>query len=226
LVDYACRNWHYSGTIPAPIRCKIGVWEHDEFKGIILFGYGANPCIGRPFGLPQKQICELTRIALRDHETPVSRLIAIALRLLKRQNPDIRLVVSYADERHGHHGGIYQAAGWSYLGGDEQHAYRVNGRIIHPRSLHKQYGRGAQSIAWLRENLDPQAERINSGKKHKYVWLFDETLRTLIEYQKRPYPKCVRSSDSGTATDQAAGSGASPTRTLPVYRRKRIQYFE
>ena len=41
---------------------------------------------------------------------------AIALRLLARHSPGLRLVVSYADPAQGHVGTIYQAAGWTYLG--------------------------------------------------------------------------------------------------------------
>lgn len=225
LVEYACRNWHYSQTIPAPIRVKLGVWENDEFKGVVLFGYGATPSIGRPFGLPQEQVCELTRVALRDHETPVSRIIAVALKLLRQRCPEMRLVVSYADERQGHHGGIYQASGWLYLGATEQHAYRVNGRIVHPRSLHRIYGRGGQSIPWLRDHVDPDAQRLSSGRKHKCVYVLDDSLRPMIEQQQQPYPKHrVQSIEGDATTVQVAKGGSSPTWTLRP--RKRIRYYE
>lgn len=232
LVDYACRNWHYSGTIPAPIRCKVGVWEHSIFKGVVLFGYGATPEIGKPWNLPQKQVCELTRVALCEHETPVSRIIAVALKLLRQSCPEIRLVVSYADERHGHHGGIYQAGGWYYLGATEQHAYVVNGRIVHPRSLHRIYGRGGQSIPWLRDHVDPNAQRIASGRKHKYVYVLDDALRPMIEEQQRPYPKHRVQSIEGDAVRRGAVAsqiqrtqgGSSPTWTLRP--RKRIRYYD
>jgi hypothetical protein len=59
----------------------------------------------------------LTRIALTNHKAPVSRIMAITLRKLKKHAKGLKLVVSYADFNQGHHGGIYQATNWIYVGG-------------------------------------------------------------------------------------------------------------
>jgi len=39
------------------------------------------------------------------------------LRKLKKHAKGLKLVVSYADFNQGHHGGIYQATNWIYVGG-------------------------------------------------------------------------------------------------------------
>ena len=111
---FACLNWHYSKSIPVSKIVKIGVWEDDVFKGAVLFSRGATPMIGRPYNLKQTEICELTRIALRDHKTPVSRIVAISVKFLKKNSPGLRLVISYADVDQGHLGKIYQASNWVY----------------------------------------------------------------------------------------------------------------
>jgi hypothetical protein len=46
----------------------------------------------------------LCRIALSKHATPVSRIISIAMKMLKREMPGIRLLVTYADLNQGHEG--------------------------------------------------------------------------------------------------------------------------
>ena len=111
---YAVEHWHYSRTMPAGKNAMIGVWEEGQFLGAVLFGTGAgNATNGRRFGLAQRfEVAELVRVALREHRTPVSRIVAIALRMVRTQSPGLRLIVSFADPYHGHVGGIYQAMGW------------------------------------------------------------------------------------------------------------------
>lgn len=82
---YACENWHYSKSIPAGKLVKVGVWENDKFIGVVLFGRGANQNLSNAYGLPQDEACELVRIALTKHGTPVSKVMAIAIRFLKKQ---------------------------------------------------------------------------------------------------------------------------------------------
>jgi hypothetical protein len=211
---YACEKWHYSGCVPVFKCVRVGVWESSRFIGVVLFGQGATPEIGSPYSLEQVEICELTRVALAKHCTPVSRIVAIALKFLRKQCPGIRLVVSFADAGSGHHGGIYQAGGWYYVGGAKTHGYKVNGNVVHPKTLHSRYGAGGQSIPWLRANVDPRASRVITGFKHRYLMPFDDEIRKRIEPLRKPYPKRVGSADNGTPEIQSGGGGVIPTPTL------------
>jgi hypothetical protein len=103
---YAVENWHYSESMPAGKLVKVGAWENGKFIGVVLFGRGANNNIGKPYGLSQTAACELVRIALTKHITPVSKIAAIAMRFLKANSPGLRLIISYADPLQGHHWGI------------------------------------------------------------------------------------------------------------------------
>jgi hypothetical protein len=211
---FACRRWHYSRCVPVFKCVRVGVWEGGQFVGVVLFGQGATPEIGSPYGLAGTEVCELTRVALDSHRSPVSRIVAIALRMLRKQCPGLRLVVSFADGAQGHHGGIYQAGGWVYAGGSQTHAYRVNGALVHPKTLHSRYGKGGQSIPWLRANIDPKAERIASGFKHRYLMPIDDDMRAKILPLSKPYPKRAKKHDAG---HPPAVGGAVPTRALHLH---------
>jgi hypothetical protein len=113
---YACENWHYSKCLPVPPLVKIGVWENKKFIGCVIFSRGASSNLLKPYGLTQVQGCELTRIALNKHVTPVSRIISIAIKFLKKNSPELKLIISFADPNEGHHGGVYQATNWVYSG--------------------------------------------------------------------------------------------------------------
>lgn len=209
---YAVEHWHYSGTLPSTVL-SLGVWENGSFTGAIVFGRGATISIGKPYGLEQLQIAELVRVALNRHDFQVSKVINIASRMLKKAYPDTRLIVSYADSSKGHHGGIYQGAGWMFTGGSSDTGFIINGRQFHRRSLGA-YGYGAQSVAWVRKHLDPNAEHIRMLPKFKYLYPLDAAMRAQIEPLRKPYPKCVGSVAGGTVSFQETGDGPNPIPTL------------
>ena len=208
-------RWHYSRKMPASKLVRIGVWEAGRFVGVVLYGVGANRHLARPFGLETTEVCELVRVALapgRHH--PTSKVVAISLRMLHRQSPGLRIVVSYADRKEGHFGTIYQASNWLFLGASHQSYLRVKGAIVHPRSLYERHGPGGQSVAWLKRHVDPHAERVPMPAKLKYVYVFDRALRRQLAAQAQPYPKRVGSSDGAALGDQPREGGSTPTPTL------------
>ena len=215
---HAVMRWHYSRQMPKCKLVKIGVWEQGKFSGCIIFGLGANRHLASPFGLQSTEVVELVRVALGPgRKQPTSRCIAIALKLLRQQSPNLRLVVSYADSGQGHIGTLYQAGGWLYLGASTQSYIRVKGTIEHPRTLYDRYGRQGQSIPWLRQHVDPRAERVAMAPKHKYVFPLDKNLRRQMSAQALPYPKnaaeVTRSDAPGV---QPGEGGATPTRPLQL----------
>lgn len=189
----------------------------------MLFGRGASPDLLKPYRLAQTEGCELVRIALREHATPVSRIVRIALKFLKRFCPGLRLVISFADPERGHTGSIYQAGGWLYAGmttpSDE---FIINGERVHARSLqsarksHRRRGVAAgTAFEWARKALDPDARRVKGSSKHRYLMPLDDEMRARIAPLARPYPKRAGSADGGTSPDQGGGGGSNPTPALP-----------
>ena len=215
---HAVLRWHYSRAMPAAKLVKVGVWEHGKFVGVVLYGSGANRHIARPFGLQGTEVCELVRMALAPGRTyPTSKVLAISLRLLKVQCPGIRVVVSYADTKQDHVGTVYQATNWLFIEAANQPYLRVKGKIEHPRTLHARYGKGGQSLPWLRKNVDPRADRVEMPDKLKYVMPMDREMRTQLEPLAKPFIKKesrVGSIDSDVPAIQAGEGGASPTSTL------------
>ena len=186
--DFACRRYHYTGKLPAGKLVHHGVWEDGQFIGSVIYGRGSTPQIGKPFGLKQTEVCELVRVALRDHRTPVSRILAISMRILRRTNPGLRLLISFADSAQGHHGGIYQAGGWTYIGPSTTTNVCLHGRLVHWRTVKSRYGfwRAKQ----LRERgVDAKAYEVEADPKWKYVRALDPSLQDLVAAKALPYPK-------------------------------------
>lgn len=197
---YACENWHYSKCLPVGKLVKVGAWEDGKFIGVVLFGRGANMNMVKGYGLGQDQGCELVRIALKAHKTPVSKIAAMAMRFLKKQSPDLRLIVSYADPEQGHHGGIYQAGNWIYRGLSAS-ALKVwyNGKWSHKKTV--------DDAGVDQSNL--MKKRV--AGKHTYLMPLDDEMRQRILPLSKPYPKRAKDQESEIHSDLG---GETPTRTL------------
>lgn len=190
---FACVNWHYSKSLPVGKLVKVGAWENDKFIGVCLFSYGANPQIGKPYGLKQIECCELTRVALTTHKSPVSKILAIAINWLKKQSPGIKLIISYADDGQGHHGGIYQATNWIYNGffaGES--SVVVNGRLMHRKTAHSLFG----------TTRPKGSHNVPASGKHKYLMPLDAAMREQIAPLAKPYPKRVKQAMTGVHPEQ------------------------
>jgi hypothetical protein len=206
---YACQHYHYSKTIPANKSNRIGVWEDGKFIGCVIFGLGASPSLGKPYGLGIFEICELTRVALTKHASPVSRILAIATKMVKAKNTKTRLAISFADTFHGHHGGIYQAAGWIYTGQSSPSTMLrlPGGEMADPRRFNG-HGHNAKKA------IPDGTIEIKTPGKHRYLMPLDDEMRKQIEPLRKPYPKRAGSADSGTPGLQPGRGGANPTPAL------------
>lgn len=208
---YAVEKWHYSRCLPWGGSVKIGVWEDSSFIGVILFSKGAAPQAHCPYGLKNTEICELTRVSLARHRTTVSKIVSIAIRMLLKQSPGLRLIVSYADPEQGHHGGIYAAGNWTYVGPTsacEHFVYVSTGERVHSKTL--KTGRRGLATKLKSQGL------IRSIKvwKHKFIMPLDQEMRARIAPLAKAYPKRAGSAASGTTDFQSVRGGATPTPAL------------
>jgi hypothetical protein len=146
------------------------------------------------FGCVQGEVLELVRVALNGNQNKTSECVARALKVLHKDAPHVKIIVSYADQNQGHMGTIYQATNWLYIGdtskwaqGHKEDYFIVKGEKLHPRTV---YSRGwKQSVAWLKENIDPNAQGWKGKPKFKYIYCFDKQLRKEWQAKALPYPK-------------------------------------
>ena len=189
-IRYACKNFHYSGSVPS-VQYGFNIYNSSgEWCGVICFGGGATPRIGMPFDLCQGEILELVRVALNGKQNKTSQCVAAAMRELHRRNPLVKIVVSYASLDENHKGIIYQATNWLYLGevkGENTKSIIINGRNTHKRTVGARYG--TTNIEYLRKHIDPEAKICESKGRYKYIYCFDKKLRKKWQKASLPYPK-------------------------------------
>lgn len=202
---YAVEHWHYSQCMPAGKLTKIGVWENDQFIGCVLFGRGANNTLGNPYGVSNIECCELVRIALTKHQTPVTKIVSIAIKLLKKFSPGIKLIISFADPDQNHHGGIYQGGNWAYIGQSKSaDEYMVHGKRMHGRTMRAIYSThvGKDFITI-----------VKGSRKYRYAMALDKEVERRINILKQPYPKRLK---IGRSVYPAEVDGANPIQPLQL----------
>jgi hypothetical protein len=180
---------HYTGRAPDNINLVVTAHESGG-----LFG-DRGRCVaavvftnsGTRWRFP---VLELSRLVRRDDiRPPLSQLVAFATRVLRRRGRD--LLVSYADVQQGHHGGIYQAAGWTYAGcrsaGSE--GVIVNGEFIPGRTANNRFG--TRSIPKLAERGIVASDKRDEGKHLYYRVLSNlgKDWARSLGLDDLPYPK-------------------------------------
>ena len=214
MVEFACKNFHYSKTVPKGRMVAYSIFEESKFVGVIIYSLGANAYLAQSFGLVQGEVVELTRIALSTHKNPVSRYIAITLKMLKKQCKTVQIVVSYADkENQQHTGAIDQASNWIYLGlvkiKEDQYFYK--GKWTHRRSI----GHIGEKNPKLEAHLLKTLPKRKNSDKYKYIYCFDKELEIKYRKLQKKYPKknaCLVQKQNVTIPSKDDGS--NPINTL------------
>jgi hypothetical protein len=172
-IVYACMNFHYAKRIPTGANISYSVFnDNSEFCGVIIFGYPATPNIVPEFSLQNGKVLELRRVALNSKQEITSKALAISMKLIKKDCPTVKLLVSYSDKGQNHYGTIYQATNWYFINESESSGYEflINGKWVHSR-----HGKG-------------EIKRKLAGKR-KYIYPLDKNLLSICNKLAKPYPK-------------------------------------
>lgn len=189
---FAVEHWHYSRCMPKSKNVYIGVWEDEKFIGAIIFGMGGGDATsGKRFGIGQFfRIAELERVALSTHKIAVTKIISIAIKMLKQQSPKLLMLISYADPRQKHFGIIYQAGNWIYYGRSaktnifiDEKGKEFHSRVISESGKVKQYGK------YVKTRKRSELGKIKLEGKYTYLYPLDNEIKKQIELLRKPYPK-------------------------------------
>ena len=152
--------------------------------GAMMYAHPSMPATAAKYNPINPDKClELRRLVCID-DTPKnteSYFIGQTFKLLKRDT-DMEVIVSFADQHHGHTGVIYKATNFDYLGetakgrilmvdGKETHSRSLN-QIKRPygRELNRRYKAGDENIFWKKTN-----------PKHIYVYYLNKRIKRQIK---------------------------------------------
>lgn len=191
-------KYHYSKKC-CNVVCAIGEWFEDELVNCIVFNY---PC-GREMaqevweGGNTSNTLELARMVSLEPKPKNLETFCIsrALKYLKKYFPNIKVIISYADNEMGHYGYCYQASNFIYYGQSRPtRQWFVDGQRAHERTLNARYG--STSLEELKSILGDRLTFKTAQKtKSRYYIINAQNKKEKKEIEKKikvkslPYPK-------------------------------------
>jgi hypothetical protein len=193
---------HYSHSW-TPSRYSLGLFDGENLIGVAVYGFpvGRQTVKSITPNLENRDVLELKRLWLVDEAPKNSESYFIGKTFdWLRKNTNIKVLVSYSDPMQNHLGIIYQATNWLYQGNNialsKGYLHKIHGKLTNQRSVCVVY----KTIK--REELlkiDPNYERIEIKKKHRYVYILHKKDRKKImselKHKILPYPKDNLNSD-------------------------------
>lgn len=181
---------HYSRRIVANSYVHLGIYQEGQCIGVMQFGYALNPRgIGRIVaGTQVDEYLELNRMWLDDiaPRNSESQAIAYAVRFIRRACPKVRWIQSFADERCGRWGVVYQAANFLYLGSHMTEFWELDGETYH-RMLLTAHGKCGVRGVHLKANLHRATCR--RLRQFRYIYFIQRKYLRDLRLRPQPYPK-------------------------------------
>lgn len=189
--------FHYSHTFPDSSRFIFGLYYKNILCGVCVFGMGCgkNQYTSVYSSIKNGEYIELTRLWVEDslRKNTESWFISRCIKMLPNE---IKIIVSFSDEKRNHIGYIYQATNFLYLGknGGGKMLITEDGIEKHPRLLGIYRKRHPEYKNLNNEELMDLLgyKYTKGGAKHKYVFFKDKRLKKKIGIKSLPYPKEVK----------------------------------
>lgn len=208
---------HYSGKVVNNSQIHIGVYLHGRLEGAMQFGPSLDKrkIQGLVDGTGWHEFIELNRMAFTDTlpRNSESRAIGVAMRILKKNAPQIKWVISFADATQCGDGTIYRASGfvltgikknnqiWEAPSGPrESRTALTDGRSKGQQSAAVRLSRVSVTkaanildtgAASMRQFVDAGFRPLD-GYQLRYIYFIDRSCRDRLTVPELPYSEIAR----------------------------------
>ncbi|MFO0448978.1 MAG: hypothetical protein ACK52I_10035 [Pseudomonadota bacterium] len=189
--DIIVKN-HYSHKFYNATYIHLGVFIENEIVGVLQFGYAMNPASGGSVvkGTELDQYLELNRMWLDDKapRNSESTAISYAIRFIRGKYKRVKWIQSFADERCGGFGIVYQAANFEYYGEHTATFWTLDGEVFH-NSIKTSRIAGPRGYDLL--NDPKNKDRVTSDKlrQFRYIYWLDHSWKKNCQLTQKPYLK-------------------------------------
>lgn len=182
--DFVVKH-HYSKKVVPNSQLHFGVYLNGILHGVMQFGASINKKgtmnLVRDTGW--NEFIELNRMVFDDKlpKNSESRAIAIAMKLIKKNAPHIKWVISFADATECGDGTIYRASGFHLVGIAENTAIRRNpitGEKMHVIQAHH-----------LKKTKEFKSWKPLTGYQVKYIYFIDRECISKLTKPILPFSK-------------------------------------
>jgi hypothetical protein len=181
---------HYSKKVYAASYIHLGVFIGGEMRGVLQFGYAMNPASGGSVvvGTEMNEYLELNRMWLDDvaPRNSESKAISYAVKFIKRKFPKVKWIQSFADERCGGFGIVYQACSFDYFGEHVSTFWELDGVVYH-NSLMTRDRSLSKAAAIIQDGRDLATSY--DLRQFRYIKFLDKREKKNCTLKQQPYPK-------------------------------------
>lgn len=192
------KRHHYSGKVVNNSNLHFGVFLDNKLHGVLSFGppLDKSKVIGLVEGTGWSEMLELNRMAFDDYlpRNSESRAISQCIKLIKKNAPQIKWILSFADATSCGDGTIYRASNFvlTDIKPNKNIALLPNGEKIHnmalassPLQKRKELGgKSYYDITNGKYDFDKYIEytgaKVLEGYQLRYIYLIDKKCKLTV----------------------------------------------
>jgi len=178
---------HYSGKVVPNSTLHFGCFLDNKLHGVLSYGPSINKkgTINLVENTGWNEFIELNRMAFDDYlpKYSESRCIAISIKMIKKNAPQIKWIISFSDGTQCGDGTIYRASGFQLVGVAKNAGIcKLNGQIVH---IKKTYDLGL-TTSFMKKSDIPKLNKMGydvellEGFQLKYVYLIDKSCKITV----------------------------------------------
>ncbi|AYH32983.1 protein mom [Pectobacterium parmentieri] len=194
LARLVISHFHYSKRVVNNSYLHLGIFEGRDLVGVMQWGYAMNPSSASKIvtGTGNRQYMELNRLWVHDRmpRNTESRSISYALKTIKLLHPEVEWVQTFADERCGRFGVVYQACNFDYVGSHKSTFYELDGEWYHKISLTTKKSKAGVRGKHLQENFSRAT--AHTFNQFRYIRFLNKRAKRRLNtklFKPQPYPK-------------------------------------
>ena len=188
---------HYSHKVYNASYIHLGVFIEDKLIGVLQYGSAMNPASGDSVvsGTKIENFLELNRMWLDDcaGNTSESQAISCSIKYIKHRYPKVKWIQSFADERCGCYGIVYQASSFNYYGEHINIFWELDGEYYHNinMTIAKDSKRYINNVGGGAKYLQENKERAikHELRQFRYIKFIDKSWKKRCCLKELPYPK-------------------------------------
>lgn len=183
---------HYSKKCYNGTYVNLGVFIKGEFLGVLQYGYAMNPASGGSLvtGTEMNQYLELNRMWIADDvgDYPESKAISYSIKYIKGKLKTIKWIQSFADERCGGLGIVYQASSFRFYGEHTSSFWELDGETFH-NSIKTSEKAGKRGFRLLNDPKNKDRVIQHTLRQFRYIKFLDKSWIKKCTKKEKPYLK-------------------------------------
>jgi|TARA_R110000803_G_C11958587_1_gene318451 hypothetical protein len=183
---------HYSKKVYNGTYVNLGVFIKGEFLGVLQYGYAMNPASGGSLvtGTEMNQYLELNRMWIADDvgNYPESKAISYSIKYIKGKLKTIKWIQSFADERCGGLGIVYQACSFRFYGEHISSFWELDGETFH-NSIKTSEKAGRRGYNLLNNPENKDRVKHYELRQFRYIKFLDKRWIKRCTKKEQPYLK-------------------------------------